>query len=71
MPVEGEIEWAVKCLRNNCSGGESRMQAEHLKEWLAAAKRGETGETVDTEGGDQENTREGAENWTRFVDLVQ
>ena len=26
---------------------------------------------MDTEGGDQENTREGAENWTRFVDLVQ
>ena len=71
MPDEGEIEWAVKRLRNNRSGGASRMRAEHLKGWLAAARRGETGETADTEGGGQENTREGAENWARFVDLVQ
>ena len=47
------------------------MWVEHLKGWLAAASRGETGETADTEAGGQENTREGAENWTRFVDLVQ
>ena len=71
VPEEGEIEWAVKRLRNNCSGGPSQMQAEHLKGWLAVERRGETGETADTEGGDQENTREGAENWARFVDVVQ
>ena len=47
------------------------MRAEHLKGWLEAARRGETGETAETERGGQENTREGAENWTRFVDLVQ
>ena len=47
------------------------MQAEHLKGWLAAASRGDTGDTADTEGGGQENTRKGAENWTRFVDLDQ
>ena len=36
-PDEGEIEWAVKCLRNNCSGGPSRMRVEHLEGWLIAA----------------------------------
>ena len=70
MPEEGEIEWAVKRLRNNRSRGPSQMQAEHLKGWLAAARRGEMGKTVDTERGCQEKTREGAENWARFVDLV-
>ena len=47
------------------------MRAEHPKVWLAVTRRGETGETADTEGGNQENTREGAENWTSFVDLVK
>ena len=46
------------------------MRAEHIKGWLAAARRGDTEEIADTEKG-QEDTREGAENWTRFVDLVQ
>ena len=36
VPEEGEIEWAFKRLRNNHSGGTSRMRAEHLKGWLAA-----------------------------------
>ena len=36
VPDEGEIEWGVKRLRNNHSGGTSRMRAEHLKGWLAA-----------------------------------
>ena len=36
-----------------------------------AARRGETGETADTKRGGRENTQEGAENWTRFMDLVQ
>ena len=49
MPDEGEIEWAVKRLRNNRAGGPSRMQAEDLKGWLAAARRGEKGETADKE----------------------
>ena len=71
VPDEGEIEWAVKCLRNNRSGGPSQMRAEHLKGWLAAARRGEKGETTDKEGGGQEDTREGTENWVRVVELVQ
>ena len=71
VPEEGGIEWAVKRLRNKRSGGPSRMRAEHLKGWLEAARRKETGETADTKRGGQENTREGAENWTRFMDLVQ
>ena len=47
------------------------MRAEHIKGWLAAARRSKKGETADTEKGGQEDTREGAENWTRFVGLVQ
>ena len=71
VPGEGEIDWAVKRLRNNRSGGASQMRAEHLKGWLAAAQRGEKGETTDKEGGGREDTREGAENWVRVVELVQ
>ena len=71
VPEEGEIDWAVKRLRNNRSGGTSRMRAEHIKGWLTAARRAEKEETADTEKGGQEDTREGAENWTRCVDLVQ
>ena len=41
VPSEAEVEWAVKLLRNNRSGGPSRMRAEKLKGWLAAARRGE------------------------------
>ena len=47
------------------------MRAEHLKGWLAAAHRGEKGETADKEGGGREDTREGVENWARVVELVQ
>ena len=71
VPEEGEIEWAVKRLRNNRSGGALQMRAEHIKGWLAAARREEKGDTADTDMGGQEDTREGSENWTRFVDLVQ
>ena len=53
MPYEGEIEWAVKRLHNNRTRGASRMRAEDLKGWLAAAQRGDKkGETADKEGGD-------------------
>ena len=56
------------------------MRAEHNQGWIAAAWRAEKGKTAaaegekratDTEKGGQEDTREGAENWTRFVDLFQ
>ena len=41
VPSEAEVEWAVKRLQNNRAGGTSRMRAEDLKGWLAAARRGE------------------------------
>ena len=48
LPEKGEIEWEVKRLRNNRSGGALRMRAEDLKGWLAAAWRGEKkGETAE------------------------
>ena len=53
VPEEGKIEWAVKRLRNNRSGGPSWMRAEHIKGWLAAVRRAEKGETADTEKGDR------------------
>ena len=40
VPMEDEIEAAVKKLRRNRSGGPSRIRAEHVKGWLAAARRG-------------------------------
>ena len=40
VPTEDEITEAVKKLRRNRSGGPSRIRAEHLKGWIAAAKRG-------------------------------
>ena len=47
------------------------MRAEDLKGWPAAVRRGKKGEPADKEGGGQEGTREGAENWARVVELVQ
>ena len=34
-------------------------------------RRGEKGTTADKEGGGREDTREGAENWARVLELVQ
>ena len=78
---EGEIEWAVKRLCNNRSGGVLRMWAEHVKRWLAAARKAEKDGTTDggeemattmeTWGPEDTAAQEGAENWTRVVDLVQ
>ena len=48
------------------------MRAVELKGWITAARRGEKkGETVEKVGGGREDTREGAENWARVVELVQ
>ena len=61
VPTEDEIAEAVKKLRRNRSGGPSRIRAEHLKGWLAAAKRGELAED---KGEDQtEAEEEGRELW--------
>ena len=38
VPDEGEIEWAVRRLCNNRSGGLSRLRAEQLKGWIVAAR---------------------------------
>jgi hypothetical protein len=38
MPVDGEIRAVVAKLTNGHSAGASRMQAEHLKEWLGKIK---------------------------------
>ena len=51
VPEEEEIEWAVKRLQNNCAGGASRMQAEDLKGWLAAARREENERDIATKDG--------------------
>ena len=39
VTMEDEIGWAVKRLHNHCSGGTLGMRAEHLKGWLAAARK--------------------------------
>ena len=40
VPTEDEVEAAVKKFWRNISGGPSRIRAEHVKGWLAAARRG-------------------------------
>ena len=48
------------------------MRVEDLKGWLAAARIGKKkGETAEKEGGGRQDTREGADNWARLVELVQ
>ena len=39
VPTEDETEWAVTRLRNHISGRPSVMMAEHLKRWLATARK--------------------------------
>ena len=39
LPTEDEIAATVQKLRRNRSGGPLRICAEHIKGWLAAAKR--------------------------------
>ena len=46
VPTEDEIEWVVKRLQNHRSRGPSGMWAEHLKGWIAAAKRKEREEAA-------------------------
>ena len=59
VPTEAEVQWPVKCLRNNRAGGPSRMRAKDLKGWLAAARRGEKereSATKDGVGGGRKRT---------------
>ena len=41
VPREDKIKWTVKRLQNHRSGGPSGMRSDHLKLWLASAKRKE------------------------------
>ena len=84
VPTEDEIEWVVKRLRKNRSGGPSGMRAEHFKRWIAttrtaekdremAAIKEEAATTTERAKTGMSEKQKGAEsdNWTRFVDLVQ
>ena len=57
VPTDAEIELAVKRLRNNRAGRPSRMRAEDLKGWLAAARRGEKEREAATKTGGGKRTR--------------
>ena len=59
VPTEDEIEWAVKGLQNHCSGGPSGIRAEHLKRWLAAARKAAKEETATGEETTEGNNRGG------------
>ena len=61
VPMEDEIEDAVKKLRSNRSGGPSGMRAEHLKGWLVESNRG----NMAAEKGEEktEEEEEGGELW--------
>ena len=69
MPTEDEIAEAVTKLRRNRSGGPSRIRAEHLKGWLAAATRG--GLAEEKGGENTEAEEEGEELWGKVVKTTQ
>ena len=56
-------------MRRNRSGGASRIRAEHLKGWLAAAKRGGLAEEKGEEKTEAEE--EGEELWGKVVEMTQ
>ena len=71
----------MKCLRNHRSKGLSGMRAEHMKRWLAAARKLEKGATT-TAGAETTEEKETtafktsakpteAANWEMVVDLIQ
>ena len=64
VPTEDEIAEAVTKLRRNRSGGPSRIRAEHLKGWLAVAKRGGLAEEKGRENTEEEE--EGEELWEKW-----
>ena len=69
VPMEDEIEDAVKKLRRNRLGRPSGMRANHLQGWLASSNRGKQA----AEKGEEkmEGEEEGGEHWEKLVDLVQ
>ena len=64
-----KIAEAVKKLRRNRAGGPSRIRAEHLKGWLAAAKRGGLAEEKGKEKSEAEE--EGKELLGKVVKMTQ
>ena len=66
VPTEDEIAEAVTKLWRNRSGGPSRIHAEYLKGWLAAAKRGGLAEEKGKENTEAEE--EGEEMWGKRRD---
>ena len=69
VPMEDEIEAAVKKLWRNRLGGPSRIRAEHVKGCLAAAKRGGM---VEEKGKAKTATEEEGEDlWGKVVELTQ
>ena len=69
VPTEDEIAEAVTKLRSNRSGGPSRIRAEHLKGWLAAAQIGGLAEEKEKEKTEAEE--EGEELWGKVVEMTQ
>ena len=69
VPTEDKIAEALKKLRRNRSGGPSGIRAEHLKWWLAAAKREEMAE----EKGEEKTEAEegGGDLWGKVVEITQ
>ena len=49
VPMDGEIEGAVRRLRSNRSGGPSRMRGEHLRGWMWEARKAEAAASVAVE----------------------
>ena len=41
VPIDDEIEWSLKRFRNHHSGAPSGVRAEHIKVWLAEARKEE------------------------------
>ena len=69
VPMEDEIEDAVKKLRRNRSEGTLVMRAEHLQGWIAAANRGKLAEEKGEEKTEAEE--EGGDLWGKLVELTQ
>ena len=69
VPMEDEVEEAVKKLRRNRSGGPSGIRAENIKGWLAAARRGGMAEKQGKTKTAAEE--EGEELWGKVVELTQ
>ena len=76
VPTEAEIEWAVKCLRNNRAGGAVEDAGGGYQGMACGGEAGRQGEGGGNKrwGGEREHGElrtEDEENWERVVELVQ